>query len=227
MGGTFLDRREKEEVEPKGVDAADGILPRLAHRTTPVRVFLTGVSCVGKTTIGRRLAEILGIPFFDLDGEIEAFHGMSIERLQKRFLTMHSYRNEAAKALAHLLNRPDSQDCVIALPPSGLMGGYLRVVKQSSGTTIALNDTPENILARIRFYDIDSKPIDKNLTPGEKRLCLREIKKDSTYFRGTYRRARLQVDISGLDIDQAAYKVKEALEGIDNPRGGDAFVGRS
>lgn len=180
-----------------------------------MRVFVTGVSCVGKTTIGRTLAELLGVKFFDLDHEIETFFGTSIERLQNNFLTVHSYRKEAAKALVHLLNRPDSRDSVIALPPSGLMGGYLQVIKKSAGTTIALNDKPENILERIRFYDIDSKPIEKDLTPDEKRLYLKEIKKDITSFRKTYERAHLRVDISGLSIEQAAGKVKEALEVID------------
>ena len=86
-----------------------------------MRVFSTGVGCVGKTTIGRILAELLDVPFFDLDHEIETFFATSIERLQNRFLTMHSYRNEASKALVHLLNRQESQDSAIALPPSGLM----------------------------------------------------------------------------------------------------------
>lgn len=44
-----------------------------------MRVFLTGVSCVGKTTVGRSLAELMGLSFFDLDTEIEQFFGMSIE----------------------------------------------------------------------------------------------------------------------------------------------------
>ncbi|MCK4393760.1 hypothetical protein KAX17_12725 [Candidatus Bipolaricaulota bacterium] len=177
-----------------------------------MRVFLIGVSCVGKTTIGVSLAELLGCQFFDLDKEIERFFGTSIKRLQDRFLTMHSFRNEAAKALVHLLNRPESRDCVIALPPSGLMGGYLRVVKKTGGITVVLNDKPENILERITFYDEDSRPIEKKLTAEEKRLYLREIKKDITYFRKTYERATFQVDISGLDADGAARKVKETVE---------------
>ena len=45
------------------------------------------------------------------------------------------------------------------------------------------------------------------------RLQLREIKKDITYFRKTYERAHLQVDISGLHVEEAACKVKEAIEG--------------
>ena len=48
-----------------------------------------------------------------------------------------------------------------------------------------------------------------------KKLYLKEIKKDITYFRTSYQRANLQVDISGLDQDQAARKVKEAVEELD------------
>jgi shikimate kinase len=177
-----------------------------------VRVFLTGVSCVGKTTIGRRLSELLDVGFFDLDEEIERFFGTSIERLQSRFITMHSFREEAAKALVHLLGGPASRECVIALPPSGLMGGYLRVIKKSPGIRVVLRDLPERILERLVRYDVDSRPIDKSLTAAEKRLYLREIKKDATYFRSSYERANLQVDISGLDVDEAAQRVKLALE---------------
>ncbi len=92
---------------------------------------MTGVSCVGKTTIGKKMGELLGVRFFDLDNEIESFFETSIERLQDRFLTIHSFRNEAAKALVHLLNCPESRDCVIALPLSGLMGGLPAGNKES------------------------------------------------------------------------------------------------
>ena len=35
-----------------------------------MRVFLTGVACVGKTAIGAKLAGFRGCRFFDLDTEI-------------------------------------------------------------------------------------------------------------------------------------------------------------
>ncbi len=177
-----------------------------------MRIFLTGVGCVGKTTVGIKLAELLDVKFFDLDDEVERFFDTSIERLQNKFLTIHSFRNEAAKALVHLLNQPESQDSVIALPPSGLMGGYLRVIKKSNGLSAVITDNPENILKRISFFDIDSRPIEKKLSLKDKKLYLRDIKKDITYFGKSYRRANLQVDISGLNQGRAALKVKEAVE---------------
>jgi len=177
-----------------------------------MRIFLTGVGCVGKTTIGTKLAEILGYSFFDLDQEIETFFGISIERLQNKFLTIYSYREEASKVLEHILNLPESKDCVIALPPSGLLMGFWRVVKKTKGTTIAITDKPENILNRITFYDIDSRLIEKHLTEKEKHLYIKDIKKDITYFGKSYKRANFQVDIQGLDVAGAATKIAKMLE---------------
>jgi shikimate kinase len=141
-----------------------------------MRIFLAGISCVGKTTIGARLAGLLEYRFFDLDAETERFFGTSIERLQDRHLTPHDFRLAASRALKDVLSREDSCNCVIALPPSGLLGGYWKVVNATRDAAIVvLRDTPENILERITFYDIDSRPMRRNLTDREKGLYLREI----------------------------------------------------
>jgi shikimate kinase len=92
-----------------------------------LRVSLVGVSCVGTTTIGRILADRRGWPFFDLDEEVERHFGLSIERLQARFLTGYSYRKECAAVLERIATA--TPDCVIALPPSGLRDAFLRVVR--------------------------------------------------------------------------------------------------
>ena len=114
-----------------------------------------------------------------------------------------------------LLSRPDSRMCLVALPPSGLMGGYLRAIKKVKGTIVVLTDNPENILERVRFYDLDSRLIEKTLTSKEKKLYLTEIKKDIGHFGKTYQRASLRVDISGFDANQAAFKVIEAVKDLD------------
>ena len=177
-----------------------------------MRVFLTGVGCVGKTTIGLRLAQLTGRAFFDLDTEVERFFGMPIEKIQRQYWMPHDFRQQAAKALAHLLKNPESQHSVIALPPSGLMGGYLTVIKKNEGVTVALTDTPERILERITFYDADSRPMDKRLTDEERRGHLKEIKKDITYFKRSYARADLQISIEALDVEKAAHRILDQLK---------------
>ena len=92
------------------------------------------------------------------------------------------------------------------------MGAYWKVVsKAQDATIVVLKDTPENILKRITFYDIDSCPIKVNPTDREKSLYLREIRKDITYFSRSFQKAHLCVDITGSGPDEAARKVSDAL----------------
>ena len=174
-----------------------------------MRVFLVGVACVGKTTVGAILARRLGCRFLDLDEEVERHFGASVERLQARFLTGYGYRVQAAAVLGQLAG--DSADSVVALPPNGLKDAFLRVIKKIDCTVVVLEDTPENVLARIAFFDVDSRPTEKHLTDEEKRLYLREIKKDITFFRKSYERAHLRVSIAGLDAKAAAAKIEQGL----------------
>lgn len=67
------------------------------------------------------------------------------------------------------------------------------------------------ILKRITFYDIDSRPTNKNLTDRDKHLYLRQIQEVITYFRRAYQRAHVTVDIAGLGPEDAAHKVKEIV----------------
>lgn len=200
-------------------------------------IFLTGVSCVGKTTVGEKVAALLGTPFFDLDVEIESYFGTTIARLQDRFLTPYSYRKETLNALKHVLSKDNSQNCIMALPPSGLMDSYWRLLKNLGATIVVLEDSPENILNRIVFYDVDSKVIDKRLSENEKRLYLKEIKGDISYFRRTYRRANMTVDIADLGPEDSARKICHVLnqylarqsapepeQGVPQRAGGSSFA---
>ena len=72
---------------------------------------------------------------------------------------------------------------------------------------MVVRDEPENILDRIVFYDIDSRPLDRQLTEEERRLYFREIRKDISYFGRTYRRAHVTVDIAGLGPNDVARKL--------------------
>jgi shikimate kinase len=147
-----------------------------------------------------------------LDLETERFFGTSIERLHNRYPTRSAFRAGAAQALVRLLDRKEGVNSVMALPPSGLMEHYWKVIKRTAGSAIVvLQDTPENILKRITFYDIDSRQIQRNLTDRERRLYLREIKRDITYFRRTYQKADITVDIAGWSADEASLRIKDIL----------------
>ncbi len=174
-----------------------------------MRVLLVGVSCVGKTIIGRLLADRLGCRFFDLDEETEKHFGDSIERIQSKFMTARSYRYEVSQVLKRLAL--ENESCVIALPPSGLRDELLRAIRKIECVTVVIEDAPRNILNRITFYDVDSKPIRKVLSDKERAYYEDDIRKDISFFNTSYRLADLHADITGLDAAASAELIENLL----------------
>jgi len=66
-------------------------------------IALVGMMGAGKTTIGRRLAAALNLPFHDADAEIEAAAGMSVSELFERHGEA-SFRRGEAQVIERLLS---------------------------------------------------------------------------------------------------------------------------
>ena len=170
-----------------------------------MKVYIVGLSCVGKSTSGKLLAELLGYNFFDLDIEIEKFYKMPIERLRNSCNSMHGFRLKNSIVLDSLLQKDENS--VIAGTISGLMKPYLEVYKKNKKKnnliSICLTDSAENILKRLTFYNIDSKLQVKELNDKERKHYIKEIKSDWSYFKDSYARADLIIgidDVAVLDI---------------------------
>ena len=66
--------------------------------------------------------------------------------------------------------------------------------------SLHLYDTCENVLDRLKFYDVDSNPIEEQMSPAKRKRYLREIKADYSYFKSSYERADFQIDIENLPL---------------------------
>ena len=64
---------------------------------------LVGLMGVGKTTVGRRLASRLRLPFVDADAEIETAAGMTITDIFERFGEAH-FRDGERRVIARLID---------------------------------------------------------------------------------------------------------------------------
>lgn len=138
---------------------------------------------------------------------VEKYYGKSIERIQNECIGPSAYNHRYAAALDALLTRLGQTPSVIELPPSGLIYKSWRVVKQANGLIVTLTDRPENIVKRLIFTDVDSKPIEVTLTARQKDRYLIDIRKDITYYKTGHSRAHFQVDLDGLTPAEAADKV--------------------
>jgi shikimate kinase len=61
------------------------LLDRARRRNPSGRIYLVGFMGSGKTAVGRRMAERLGVPFVDLDSEIERTSGLTVRALFDEF----------------------------------------------------------------------------------------------------------------------------------------------
>ena len=87
--------------EPSARGANSGCMaPR--YRST---IALIGLMGAGKSTVGRRLAERLGLPFRDADAEIETAAGRSVAELFEDFGEAY-FRDGERRVIKRLLNGP-------------------------------------------------------------------------------------------------------------------------
>jgi shikimate kinase len=101
-----------------------------------VIIFLVGVACVGKSTIGAALSQRLGYTFYDFDIELERFYGKPISRLKTEWITDTVFRKKAVVVLKKIIEDSQGHNAVVALPPSGLKSPYYRHIKASGGTVL-------------------------------------------------------------------------------------------
>ncbi|MDD2402211.1 MAG: shikimate kinase [Clostridia bacterium] len=169
-----------------------------------MKIILVGVPCVGKSTVGKMLAERLGYKFFDFDFEIEKYFNSAIEIIKEEFWTGHSFRKEARKVLRKILKENDD-NFVIAMPPSGLMDFYWRIIKEDDSIiTIVLKDKAKNIVKRLTFYDRYSKQIEVEMTAKKEAYYLKELRLDIEYFRKSHNRAKIREKVDGKSALQVA-----------------------
>jgi shikimate kinase len=117
------------------------ILARLGSRS----IVLTGMMGVGKSSIGRRLAARLGVPFVDADAEIEKSANMSIADIFARHGEDY-FRSGEARVIARLL---DSGPQILASGGGAVMNVDTRSAIKARGVSIWLKADLDVLMRRI------------------------------------------------------------------------------
>lgn len=112
----------------------------------PRAVVLVGMPGSGKSSIGRRLAQRLGLPFRDADAEIEAAAGQPITEIFARYGEPH-FREGERRVIARLLSGPP-----VVLATGG--GAYAdaetrRAIRDSGAVALWLRCTVPVLLPRV------------------------------------------------------------------------------
>ena len=109
-------------------------------------IVLVGMMGAGKSTIGRRLAARLNLPFVDADTEIEAAAGMTIPEIFELHGEPH-FRDGEARVIARLL---DAGPAVLATGGGSFMREETRRRIAEKAVSIWLKADPDIIMRRVR-----------------------------------------------------------------------------
>jgi shikimate kinase len=98
-------------------------------------IVLIGMPGSGKSSIGKRLAQRLGLPFLDADHEIEAAAGMTIEDIFATYGEA-AFRDGERKVIARLLAGPPA---VLSTGGGAFMDAATRAAIKARGVSVWLN----------------------------------------------------------------------------------------
>ena len=133
-------------------------------------VTLVGLMGVGKTTIGRRLATRLDLPFVDADAEIEVASGMAVSEIFARFGEAH-FRDGERRVIARLI---DGAPKVIATGGGAFIDADTRALILARTRAVWLDADIATLVERVRRRD--TRPLLKDKDPAEVLTALAAVR---------------------------------------------------
>lgn len=162
-------------------------------------IVLVGLMGAGKSTVGRRLAQRLSLPFIDADQAIEEAAGMTITDIFARFGEPY-FRDGERRVIARLL---DGTPKVIATGGGAFINDETRALVLEQGLAIWLDADVDVLVDRVRRRD--TRPLLRDRDPG---VVLREL---ATVRNPLYALAHLRVPSNNAPHEVTVRAILEAI----------------
>jgi len=166
------------------------------------RIALVGLRGAGKSSLGAKLAAELGMPFIELDREIEREAGVQLAELFGMY-GQEGYRRFERRALERVL--AENERCVIATGGSLVTAPdtYARLL--AACKTIWLKADPEEHMSRV-IAQGDMRPIRGHAAAMDD---LKQLLIERTHL---YAQADASVDTAGRTVRQSLVELKRQLQ---------------
>jgi shikimate kinase len=170
-------------------------------------IVLVGLMGAGKSSVGRRLAKRIGLPFVDADEEIETAAGMRIADMFERFGEAH-FRDGERRVLARLIDGPPR---VIATGGGAFMNDETRALILARCTAVWLDVDVATLAERVGRRD--HRPLLKDKHPLEVLRALAAARNP------VYAEAQIAIKGGDLPHEETVERIIAALEARDPPVG--------
>jgi len=164
-------------------------------------LFIYGPPGSGKSSLGRLLAQSLGLSFYDLDGEIESQSGRSIARIFSEEGES-GFRQRERAELDRLITA--GENSIIALGGGALTDASTLQRVENCGPVLLLTASPEILHHHLQIGPAQPRP----LLVGD---TARQLESLLARRAGHYASFSLQLDTSALSLEQAAWKAQVLL----------------
>ncbi|MFM5907392.1 MAG: shikimate kinase [Novosphingobium sp.] len=166
-------------------------------------IVLVGMMGVGKSTIGRKLANALNLPFVDADEAIEEAAHMSISEM----FELHgeaSFRDGERRVIARLIGQGTDKPKVIATGGGAFCNPETRALILERAITVWLDSDVEVLLERVGRKD--NRPLLRN---GDPREILTRLKTEREQF---YAQAPIRVKSGSVPHSHALAQVIREID---------------
>ena len=167
-------------------------------------IVLVGLMGAGKSTVGRRLAKRLGLPFIDSDEEIERAADRSIGEIFDRFGEA-SFRDGERRVIARLIGGPPK---VLATGGGAFMDERTRALMLERCTVVWLSADIATLAGRVARRD--NRPLLRDKDPAEVLERLAAIRNP------VYAQAHIHIHSRATPHDQAVDRIVDALAGRES-----------
>jgi shikimate kinase len=169
-----------------------------------MKIVLIGYRCTSKTSVGKRLAERLGIPFYDTDELIQGDAGKTIRNM----VDQEGWDAFRQRERAIIQQLPLSADAVIAAGGGAIMDAANRKALKQKGLCVWLVADVRTIVERM----INDTASDAQRPPLSGDALEQETAKILEARRPIYQEmADCTIDTSGKGIDAIADEILSAL----------------
>jgi len=164
-----------------------------------MNIVLTGFMGTGKTTVGRRLADDLGVPLVDVDGTIEKETGRAIRTIFEKEGEAH-FRALERQTIAKIAAR---DRIVISTGGGALLSPENRAALKKNGFVVCLTARAGTLLERLK--DDMTRPLLAGENPGQKMENLMRERE------AVYAQADVQIQTDGRTIEDVAQAIIQAV----------------